>query len=112
MKNRTLVAILIIVAAVLSLFWALLESGKKYEADMNVAVTTYITQNGHAKRKDRLVVNYIKADPHCNFSLNDIEWQRLKVHFGIPEFNGYLFKHFKSQKELKHGGKNPKTVDC
>ena len=68
--------------------------------------------DGFTKRKDRLVVNFIKADPHCNFSLNDIEWQRLKVHFGIPEFNGYLFKHFKSQKELKNGGKNPKTVDC
>ena len=68
--------------------------------------------DGYAKRKDRLVVNFIKADPHCNFSLNDTEWHRLKVHFGIPVFNGYLFKHFKSQKELKNGGKNPKTVDC
>ena len=68
--------------------------------------------DGFTKRKDRLVVNFIKADKYCNFSLNDTEWHRLKVHFGIPVFNGYLFKHFKSQKELKHGGKNPKTVDC
>ena len=56
MKNRTLVAILLIVAAVLSLIWVMLESGKKYEADMNVAVTSYITQNGPEAKMVKITI--------------------------------------------------------
>ena len=56
MKNRTLVAILLIVAAVLSLIGVMVERGKKYEADMNVAVTSYITQNGPEAKMVKITV--------------------------------------------------------
>ena len=56
MKNRTLVAILIIVAAVLSLIGVMVERGKKYEADMNVAVTSYITQNGPEAKMVKITI--------------------------------------------------------
>ena len=76
MKNRTLVAILIIVAAVLSLFWALLESGKKYEADMNVAVTTYITQNGPEAKMVKITI----LDEETAVATYDIYEHRCETH--------------------------------
>lgn len=48
--------------------------------------------DGYAKRKDRLVINYLRADRWCNFSLCNDEWARLKTQYGFPEFNQYLFK--------------------
>jgi hypothetical protein len=76
MKNRTLVAILIIVAAVLSLFWALLGSGKKYEADMNVAVTTYITQNGPEAKMVKITI----LDEETAVATYDIYEHRCETH--------------------------------
>ena len=76
MKNHTLVAILIIVAAVLSLFWALLESSKKYEADMNVAVTTYITQNGPEAKMVKITI----FDEETAVATYDIYEHRCETH--------------------------------
>lgn len=35
------------------------------------------------KRKDRLVINYLRADRWCNFSLCNNEWSRLKTQYGF-----------------------------
>ena len=76
MKNHTLVAILIIVAAVLSLFWALLEYGKKYETDMNVAVTSYITQDGPEAKMVKLTI----LDAETAVATYDIYEHRCETH--------------------------------
>ena len=50
--------------------------------------------DGYATRKDRLVVNYVKADQRCNFSICDNEWKQLKVQYGFPKLDRSFFKQF------------------
>ena len=76
MKNRTLVAILIIVAAVLSLIGVMVERGKKYEADMNVAVTSYITQNGPEAKMVKITI----FDEETAVATYDIYEHRCETH--------------------------------
>ena len=76
MKNRTLVAILLIVAAVLSLIGVMVEHGKKYEADMNVAVTTYITQNGPEAKMVKITI----LDEETAVATYDIYEHRCETH--------------------------------
>ena len=76
MKNRTLVAILIIVAAVLSLFAVMVERGKKYEADMQVAVTSYITQDGPEAKMVKITV----FDEETAVATYDIYEHRCETH--------------------------------
>ena len=79
MKNRTLVAILIIVAAVLSLIGVMVERGKKYEADMNVAVTSYITQDGPEAKMVKITV----FDEETAVATYDIYEHRCETHVVI-----------------------------
>ena len=76
MKNRTLVAILLIVAAVLSLIGVMVEHGKKYEADMNVAVTSYITQNGPEAKMVKITI----FDEETAVATYDIYEHRCETH--------------------------------
>ena len=76
MKNRTLVAILLIVAAVLSLIGVMVERGKKYEADMNVAVTSYITQNGPEAKMVKITI----FDEETAVATYDIYEHRCETH--------------------------------
>lgn len=76
MENRTLVAILLIVAAVLSLIGVMVERGKKYEADMNVAVTTYITQNGPEAKMVKITI----LDEETAVATYDIYEHRCETH--------------------------------
>ena len=76
MENRTLVAILLIVAAVLSLIGVMVERGKKYEADMNVAVTTYITQNGPEAKMVKITI----LDEGTAVATYDIYEHRCETH--------------------------------
>ena len=76
MKNRTLVTILLIVAAVLSLFGVMLEYSKKYEADMNVAVTSYITQDGPEAKMVKITV----FDEETAVATYDIYEHRCETH--------------------------------
>ncbi len=76
MENRTLVAILLIVAAVLSLIGVMVEHGKKYEADMNVAVTSYITQNGPEAKMVKITI----FDEETAVATYDIYEHRCETH--------------------------------
>ncbi len=76
MENRTLVAILLIVAAVLSLIGVMVERGKKYEADMNVAVTSYITQNGPEAKMVKITI----FDEETAVATYDIYEHRCETH--------------------------------
>lgn len=76
MKNRTLVAILLIVGAVLSLFGVMLEYSKKYETDMNVAVTSYITQDGPEAKMVKITV----FDEETAVATYDIYEHRCETH--------------------------------
>lgn len=76
MENRTLVAILLIVAAVLSLIGVMVERGKKYEADMNVAVTSYITQNGPEAKMVKITI----FDEETAVATYDIYEYRCETH--------------------------------
>lgn len=76
MKKRTLVTILLIVGAVLSLFGVMLEYSKKYEADMNVAVTSYITQNGPEAKMVKITV----FDEETAVATYDIYEHRCETH--------------------------------
>ena len=76
MENRTLVAILLIVAAVLSLIGVMVERGKKYEADMNVAVTSYITQNGSEAKMVKITI----LDEETAVATYDIYEHRCETH--------------------------------
>ena len=76
MENRTLVAILLIVAAVLSLIGVMVERGKKYEADMNVAVTSYITQNGPEAKMVKITI----LDEETAVATYDIYEHRCETH--------------------------------
>lgn len=40
--------------------------------------------DGYVKRKDRLQIQYLKADPHCYLSMCNREWGAMKSAFGIP----------------------------
>ena len=76
MENRTLVAILLIVGAVLSLFGVMLEYSKKYETDMNAAVTSYITQNGPEAKMVKITV----FDEETAVATYDIYEHRCETH--------------------------------
>ena len=76
MENRTLVAILLIVAAVLSLIGVMVERGKKYEADMNVAVTSYITQDGPEAKMVKITI----FDEETAVATYDIYEHRCETH--------------------------------
>lgn len=76
MENRTLVAILLIVAVVLSLIGVMVERGKKYEADMNVAVTSYITQNGPEAKMVKITI----FDEETAVATYDIYEHRCETH--------------------------------
>ena len=76
MENRTLVAILLIVAAVLSLIGVMVERGKKYEADMNTAVTSYITQDGPEAKMVKITI----FDEETAVATYDIYEHRCETH--------------------------------
>lgn len=54
--------------------------------------------DGYAKRKDRLIVNYVKADQWCNFSICDQQWKKLKVQYGFPKLDRSFIKQFNKGK--------------
>ena len=76
MKKRTLVTILLIVGAVLSLFGVMLEYSKKYETDMNVAVTSYITQDGPEAKMVKITI----LDEETAVATYDIYEHRCETH--------------------------------